>query len=106
MASVLAGCTGKFEDYNTDPYAATKDQMKGDNALVGTAVYNMQRVLVQGQQNDSQMIDHMVNSEYGGHIACIAMWGNSGNFYTYNPRIGWVGYMFVNNNMKVYQKII
>lgn len=94
MASVLAGCTGKFEDYNTDPAAATKDQMKGDNALVGTAVYNMQRVLVQGQQNDSQMIDHMINSEYGGHIACIAHWGNSGNFYTYNPRIGWIGYMF------------
>ena len=94
MASVLAGCVGKFEEYNTDPYGPDREEMKGDNALVGSSVYAMQQVLVQGQQNNSQMIDHMIGSEYGGHIACIAMWGNSGNFYTYDPRLGWRGQPF------------
>ena len=92
MASVLAGCTGKFEDYNKSPYDPTADQM-GD-ALLGQYLQNMQEMLVQGQQNNSQMIDQMISSEYGGYIACINPWGNGGNFYTLNPRIGWVGYPF------------
>lgn len=92
MASVLSGCTGKFEEYNKNPYDPTDAEM-GD-ALLGQYLQNMQEVLVQGQQNDSQMIDQMIGSEYGGHIACINPWGNGGNFYTLNPRIGWTGYPF------------
>lgn len=94
MASVLASCTAKFEEYNTNPYGPTPEQMVGDGANVGSLIREMQQVLVQGQQNKSQMIDQMIGSEYGGHIACIQMWNNSGNFYTYNPRIGWVGQPF------------
>ena len=94
MASVLAGCTGKFEEYNTNPYGPTPEEMKGDNALVGSLIKNMQQVLVQGQQNNSQHIDQMIGSEYGGYISNINPWGNSGNFYTYNPRVGWTGTPF------------
>ena len=94
MASVLASCTAKFEEYNTNPYGPTPGQMVGDGANVGALIMDMQQVLVQGHQNRSQMIDHMIGSEYGGHIACIALWGNTGNFYTYNPRINWVGQPF------------
>lgn len=92
MASVLASCTAKFEEFNKSPFDPTAEQM-GD-ALLGTHLMNMQQMLVQGQQNNSQMIDHMISSEYGGYIACIAQWGNSGNFYTYDPRVGWVGVPF------------
>ena len=92
MASVLAGCTGKFEEYNKNMFDPSADQMGA--SLMGTYIQNMQQMLVQGQQNNSQMIDHMVSSEYGGYIACIAGWGNSGNFYTYNPRVGWTGIPF------------
>lgn len=92
MASVLASCTAKFEEYNKSPFDPTAEQM-GD-ALLGQYLQNMQQMLVQGQQNNSQMIDQMIGSEFGGHIACINPWGNGGNFYTYNPRVGWVGYPF------------
>ena len=91
MASVLSGCVGKFEEYNTNPYNPTPEQMFGDAANVGSSIRAMQAVLVQGQENKSQHIDQMIGSEYGGHTACIAQWGNAGNFYTYNPRIGWKG---------------
>lgn len=92
MASVLAGCTAKFEEYNKNEFDPSAEQMGA--SLVGNYILNMQQMLVQGQQNNSQMIDHMINSEYGGYIACVAQWGNAGNFYTYDPRIGWVGYPF------------
>ena len=32
VASMVAGCTGMFEDYNTNPFGPTQDDMKGDNA--------------------------------------------------------------------------
>ena len=45
MASVLAGCTGKFEEYNTNPFGPTPEQMVGDGANVGALIKNMQQVL-------------------------------------------------------------
>lgn len=91
LASVLASCTGKFEDFNKNPYLPTPDDMIGDGAYIGSLLKNMQQLLVQGQQNSSQMIDQMIGSEYGGYIANINPWGNEGNFYTLDPRIGWKG---------------
>ena len=104
MAAVLliAGCTGNFEDYNTNPCAPTPNDMKGDNADIGSLIKSMIPTLVQGQQNNSQMLDQMIGSEYGGHIANVDPWGNGGNYYTYNPRIGWYGNMFDTTMPQIY----
>lgn len=98
-AGILAGmsvvaCTKNFESYNTNPAAATQQQMQGDNSLTVSLIKDMIHTLADGQQNNSQMIDQMIGSEYGGHGACVAGWGNAGNFYTYNPRTGWIGVPF------------
>ena len=55
MASVLASCTAKFEEYNTNPYGPTPEQMVGDGANVGSLIMDMQQVLVQGHQNRSHI---------------------------------------------------
>jgi hypothetical protein len=98
----MVGCTGRFEELNTNPFAPTPDQMLGDNAATASLIRNMIPALIQGQQNNSQMIDQMVGSEYGGCIACINPWGNSGNFYTLNPRISWVGSPFDTTMPQIY----
>ena len=70
---LLAGsCTDKFEEYNTNPFGPKPDQMLGDNAITGSLIKSMIPALVQGQQNNSQMLDQMIGSEYGGEITCIA----------------------------------
>lgn len=94
IASLLAGCTGNFEDYNTNPYGPGKGDLLGDNVETGILIEAMLPAIMQGQQNNSQMIDQMVGLEYGGHSSMINPWGNGGNFYTYNPRIGWYGSPF------------
>lgn len=99
---LLAGCTDKFEEYNKDPMGLTPEQMLGDNVLMGEKIKNISAVLVQGQQNDSQMLDQMVGAEYGGFVACVNHWGNAGNFYTYNPRINWVGIPFEKMMSQIY----
>lgn len=103
LAGVLAtGCTSKFEEYNTNPYGPTNKDMIGDNAATGSLIRSMTPALAQGQQNDAQMIDQMIGSEYGGCIANIGVWGNNGNFETYNPRIGWQGIPFTTMMPQIY----
>lgn len=99
MASVLSGCTGKFEDYNKSPFDPSEEQMA--DALLGQYLQNMQKMLVQGQQNDSQMIDQMIGSEFGGYTCCINPWQGT-NFYTYNPSIGWCGYPYDKINPQIF----
>ena len=102
VASMIASCTAKFEEYNTNPYGPTQEDMIGDNASTGSLIRSMIPALAQGQQNNSQMLDQMIGSEFGGEITCIAMWGNGGNYYTYNPRIGWYGNMFDTTMPQIY----
>ena len=94
LVALGTGCTDKFEEYNTNPFGPKPDQMLGDNAITGSLIKSMIPALVQGQQNNSQMLDQMIGSEYGGEITCIAQWGNGGNYYTYNPK-SWVVWKYV-----------
>lgn len=87
----LEGCTGKFEQYNTNPYAPTQEQMNGDNAATKSLIVNAMATLVQVQENNSQMVDQMVGNEYGSMTSCLNPWGNGGNTYTYDTRQGWLG---------------
>jgi len=64
-----ASCTGKFEDFNTNPQAPTSDQMQGDNAATASLISSMIPVMVQGQENNAQMLDVMIGNEYGGMLS-------------------------------------
>lgn len=99
---LMTGCTGSFEEYNTNPFGPTPEQMLGDNVETGTLIKNMIPSIAQGQQNNSQMIDQMVGLEYGGQASMINPWGNNGNFYTYNPRLGWIGVTFDTTMPQIY----
>ena len=89
-----AGCTDKFEDFNTNPKAPTMGDMEGDFAYTATLIGNMIPVVAIGQENDFQMIYQMIGCEYGRMTSASNMWGTDGMFATYNPRLGWQGYPF------------
>lgn len=91
LLTAATGCTSKFEEFNTNPYAPTQGEMNGDNAATKSLIVNAMAALVQVQENNSQMVDQMVGNEYGGMTACLNPWGNSGNTYTYDTRSGWLG---------------
>lgn len=89
-----AGCTDKFEDFNTDPKAPTPEQMEGDFASTAALISTMIPTIVQGQQNNYQMLDQMVGCEFGRMTAAKNQWGTNQYYATYNPPIGWIGNMF------------
>lgn len=99
--ALLMGCTGQFEDFNTNPYGPTTNDMSGDNVETGILIQGMIPAIVQGHQNNSQMIDQMVGLEYGGHASMIAPWQGT-NFYTYNPAIGWYSSIFDTTMPQIY----
>lgn len=76
----LMGCTGNFEEYNTDPYGKyTDDPASALAAMIPSLMYI--------QQNDSQMIDQMVGT-LGGYFTLSNRWGGQ-NFDTFNASDAW-----------------
>lgn len=100
-AGLLSGCTGRFEEFNKNPYGPTSKDMQGDNVETGALIQAMIPAIVQGQQNNSQMIDQMIGLEFGRHAAMVNPW-NGTNFYTYNPSIGWYGIPYDTTMPQIY----
>ena len=97
-----AGCTDKFEDFNTDPKAPTPEQMEGDFASTATLISTMIPTVAQGQENNYQMLDQMIGCEYGRMTSAKNQWGTDGMYACYNPRIGWIGNMFDTTMPQIY----
>ncbi len=97
-----AGCTDKFEDFNTNDKAPTPEDMEADFSSTATLLNTMMPALVLGQENDYQMLDQMIGCEYGRMTAAANMWGTSMYYGTYNPPIGWTGNTFDTMMPKVY----
>ncbi|MCQ2174408.1 MAG: SusD/RagB family nutrient-binding outer membrane lipoprotein [Bacteroidales bacterium] len=98
----VAGCTKNFETFNTNPCAPTEGQMKGDNFLQNSLLFTMMKPLAEGNQNESQMIDQLCGLEFGGSIATVNPFGNAGNYYTYDPRLGWIDSPFTTIMPQIY----
>jgi hypothetical protein len=99
---LTANCTDKFEEFNTDPQSPTTDQMQGDNAATASLISAMIPVMVQGQENNSQMLDMMIGNEYGGMISNKNSWGTDRYYATYNPPVTWSGNMFDTSFPQIY----
>ena len=96
------GCTESFEDFNTNPKAPTPEQMEGDFASTATLISTMIPVMVQGQENNYQMIDQMIGCEYGRMTCARNHWGSDAYFATYNPSEGWGEIPFTTSMPQIY----
>lgn len=85
---LLASCTGNFEDLNTHPTDLYDDQMT-EIEKVGSVFPVMTYLLNPQQENNSQMTEQMVGSQYGGYFTCTNKW-NGTNFGSFNPQLNWV----------------
>ena len=87
-ASLAFGCTGDFEEFNTNPFAPTPDQMMGDNAGTAADLATMINALGYQQQNDSQLVDQFIGFEYGGTTTTADNFSyERGRYAWYNPPV-------------------
>lgn len=87
LCAAVTGCTGNFEDYNTNPYAPTLEDMAGDNQLTGTYLNDMMIALCQIQQNNSQEVEQLIGGEYGAMTTPARQWSSGANWdcAAFNP---------------------
>ena len=91
----MTSCTGQFEEYNTNPYGPTPEQMKGDNADVAALISQMYPALCQTERNNSQVVDQLVGSDYGYMMAPVRSWDGMHHLYTIsNPPASLYGQAF------------
>lgn len=95
-------CTDKFEDFNTNPYGPTPEEMNQDNYVTASEINNMMRVLANCQENDYQMLDQMIGCEYGRMTSAKNQWGTGMYYATYDPPTNWSGNMFDTTMPQIY----
>ncbi|WP_421918775.1 RagB/SusD family nutrient uptake outer membrane protein [Marinifilum sp.] len=86
----VVSCTSKFEDYNTDPYDVTSEQLQYDAYSLRSALVAMQGYVIPVDVNLCQFTDCLLGGSFGGYLSD----SNSGfvgkNYATYNPEEHWI----------------
>lgn len=96
IAAMVLGCTSDFEKFNKDQYGIGSEELnripQGGNQLI-----DLQKLVLPEQENSYQMCFDMVSS-YSG----LATTKFTDDYQTYNPRSGWIGYLFNDTYPKIY----
>lgn len=100
-ASLLAtaGCTDKFNEWNTNPHEATEEMMNRDDLAVGSFFVQMQRnvFVLENLTSDGggigadvyQTIDNLAGASFAGYTGACNIWFGNSNFMTYNMFVDW-----------------
>ena len=97
-ALIATGCTGNFDDWNTNPHEATPEQMGMDNLYTGTYFVQMQKnnfVIEQLSGGGGvgaetyQIIQNLAGDSFAGYTGATEIWYGNSNFLTYNMFVDW-----------------
>ena len=100
-AALLGACTGSFEDINTDPYAAGKDDMNNDNYIVSSILTGMQGWVIPLDVNTHQFTDIVLGGALGGYTADSNP-GLSTRIAIFNPTNDWTRVMLIRVIPEIY----
>jgi hypothetical protein len=90
VLACAAACTKDYEEYNTNPYDVTKDQLQADGYNVSAALVGLQGWVVPTNVNTFQFTECLLGGTYGGYFADSNSGFNAGKFSTYNPQLTWI----------------
>lgn len=83
----LAACTANYEQINTDPNDATKDQMGADAYIVSASITGMQGWVIPLEEHQYQFIENLMGCPFGGYMADSGSWTTRTTLY--NPTDDW-----------------
>lgn len=97
-----ASCTALYQDYNTNPYEVTGNQMQRDGYEVRSFLTAMQNWVIPTDVNQCQFTDALLGCVYGCYFADANASFNVGKFSTFDPQSNWSEVFYET----VYQRII
>lgn len=102
LLGVNCACTSRYEDINTNPYEANKEQMEYDAYSLSAALVGMQGYVMPTDVNLFQFLDCLLGGSYGGYLSDSNNGFNAGKFSTYNPQESWLRVPFNDVIPKIY----
>lgn len=95
----LAGCTDKFDEWNTNQHQANEEMLERDDLASGSFFVQMQKnVFVLEQWNSDgtgigastyQVIDNLAGASFAGYTGACNIWYSNSNYLTYNMFVEW-----------------
>jgi len=83
------GCTSEFEDFNTNPYGATDEQLAQDWKNIGGNFYTMQRGIMHWTHWKYQLQQNLNGDVYSQFLIPPTPFGGNVNNVTYGFNEGW-----------------
>lgn len=90
--SALCACTGNYEEYNTDPYAVTAEEMERDGYSVKAALVNLGSAVISTDVNTTQFTECLLGGTQGGYMADAGAFSNT--ISNYNATDNWTNVFF------------
>ena len=100
-ALLLGACTGGYDDINTDPYGATKDDMGNDNYIVSSILTGLQGWGIPLDVNTHQFTDIVLGGALGGFTADSNP-GLPTRISIFNPTNDWTRVMLIRVIPEIY----
>jgi hypothetical protein len=92
-AMFITGCTDKFEEFNTDPYGISREQLKEDFNYVGLPFKQIQLSLyVNDPAWNTQLQQNLIADVYSGYMTPPTPFAGNVNNVTYSLVAGWNGF--------------
>lgn len=98
----FSSCTGKFVEYNTNPYEATSEHMGFDDYNLQSALIEMQGNVIPVNSFLYQFMESSMGNVYGGYMSDSNDGFIGKNFSCYSPEEHWYQFPFNNVIPKIY----
>jgi hypothetical protein len=86
----LSSCTKKFEEYNTNPYGVSDQDLNPDGALIVASLQNAQKnIYVNSPAWITQLQQNLMGDVYSGYMMPPTPFAGNSNNMTYNLVDGW-----------------
>ncbi|HLZ86815.1 MAG TPA: RagB/SusD family nutrient uptake outer membrane protein [Puia sp.] len=89
---LLGGCTKRFDEYNTNPYGLSNEDLAADYKLLGQPLEQVQQDIYVAQPAwDTQLQQNLIGDNYSGYMGSPTPFLGNQNNMTYALVDGWNG---------------
>lgn len=96
--SAAPACTGLFEEYNSDKYGATDEELQRDGYIVRSALTGIASGIISLDVNTTQFTECLLGGPMAGYMA-DANQGFSNTISNYNPTDHWTNQFMENEHL-------
>lgn len=90
IVSSMSSCTKKFEEFNTNPYGVSDEDLNPDGALIVASLQSAQKnIYVNSPAWVTQLQQNLIGDSYSGYMTPPTPFAGNSNNMTYNLVDGW-----------------